>query len=131
MGLDMYLTGEKYFKGFDGPERRMEDGFEVERHILALGEWRKHPNLHGYIVELFANGVDDCEQIYLNAENLLQIIAAVKCENLPHTEGFFFGVSDLSEIQKREDEAILYAAHDWLKRDIEGVWKTIYYRACW
>jgi len=59
MGLDMFLHGEKYFWGHNG-KRPKEDGFEVKEHILELGYWRKHPNLHGYIVQTFADGKDEC-----------------------------------------------------------------------
>lgn len=59
MGLDMYLSGRKYLRyGND----QIEDGFRVEEKIVRLGYWRKHPNLHGYIVKTFADDVDECQQ---------------------------------------------------------------------
>ena len=68
MGLDMYLTGEKYFFAYPPEEARIphEDGFEVRSQILRLGYWRKHPNLHGYIVNNFADGEDNCQSIFLD-----------------------------------------------------------------
>jgi len=131
MGLDMYLVGEKYFTLFHGIARQLDEGFEVSEYLLNLGYWRKHPNLHGYIVENFANGDDECQRIYLSPENLLQIIAAVEADDLPHTEGFFFGESDLSRNQKDADTTIFRSAYSWLLKDIEGVWKSIYYQASW
>jgi len=99
MGLDMYLNGKAFlWTDWDKPENNLQrDGYRVREITLELGYWRKHPDLHGYIVETFAKGVDNCEEINLTAENMIQIIAAIKDRQLPHTEGFFFGASDGSE----------------------------------
>jgi hypothetical protein len=56
MGLDMYLTGEKFLM----TRNLEEDGFRLRSKTLELGYWRKHPNLHGYIVQTFADGTDEC-----------------------------------------------------------------------
>jgi hypothetical protein len=93
MGLDLYLTGEKFFMGSSGQNPR-ENGFRLRSKTLELGYWRKHPNLHGYIVETFAGGKDECQDIYLGgSERIRTIIAAIKARALPDTTGFFFGVS--------------------------------------
>jgi hypothetical protein len=123
MGLDMYLTGEKYFHS--RPEKRGQK--KAER--FDLGYWRKHPNLHGYIVEQFAGGEDDCREIELSADGIRQIIAAVEANELPETTGFFFGVSDGSE--KPDDLQIFREALAWLEEPEEGVWRSVSYRASW
>jgi len=114
MGLDMYLTGEKFFTGFDKP-RAQEDGFEVEAHTLKLGYWRKHPNLHGYIVTTFADGVDECQEINLGADDIRRIITAIEARELPHTEGFFFGASDDSKEERKRDVEVFTKALAWLE----------------
>ena len=131
MGLDMYLTGEKYFCAFPPDQARIahEDGFEVRSHILRLGYWRKHPNLHGYIVNNYADGEDKCQSIFLDEDNIEEIIAAITAETLPHTEGFFFGASDGTE--KDEDLKIFTAALAWLRTPEQGVFKSIHYQASW
>jgi hypothetical protein len=115
MGLDMYLQGRSYlYRNWENPSKNlMRDGYRVCEVMLELGYWRKHPNLHGYIVETFAGGIDECQEIPLNAESLIQIIAAIKEKQLPHTEGFFFGASDGSE--DVETIAIFEAALRWLE----------------
>jgi hypothetical protein len=128
MGLDMYLKGDKFFASYNG-NRPKEDGFEVSRHELQLGYWRKHPNLHGYIVQTFAEGKDECQDIDLSAENIEQIIKAVEDGILPPTTGFFFGASDGSE--KEEDLAIFKAALEWLNVKEKEVWRSVVYRASW
>lgn len=115
MGLDMYLEGKTYiWQDWNHPERnRTKDGFRLKGEILELGYWRKHPDLHGYIVENFADGIDDCKPIWLSADHLRQIIKAIKNKELPKTSGFFFGESDGSE--DAESIEIFEKALAWLE----------------
>ena len=131
MGLDMYLTGEKYLlTDYENPANNLtEDGFPLERKFVRLGHWRKHPNLHGFIVETFALGEDTCQQINLDTDDIERIIEAVTRDELPHTEGFFFGESDGSE--KSDDLRILKAALEWLRTPEVNVWRSVYYQASW
>lgn len=131
MGLDMYLTGEKYLlTDHENPDNnRSEDGFPLKGKLLRLGYWRKHPNLHGFIVNTFADGEDTCHQISLDADDIERIIEAVTRDDLPHTEGFFFGQSDGSE--KAEDLRILKAALEWLRTPESNIWRSIHYQASW
>jgi len=114
MGLDMYLEGHKYFwPDFKNHKNdRSEDEYRVSDITLDLGYWRKHPNLHGYIVKQFADGVDECQEIELDAVAIRDIIDAVKRNRLPATEGPFFGRSDGSE--REEDIRIFERALLWL-----------------
>jgi len=124
MGLDMYLTGEKYFRGPRNRGDRTSEQYD-------LGSWRKHPNLHGYIVNTFANGVDECQEIELFADRIKQIIRAVRDRQLPETTGFFFGTSDDSDSQVEEDVQIFEHALQWLETEEQGVWRSITYHASW
>ncbi len=125
MGLDMYLTGERYFHNRGWPPKRGQKKAE----LIDLGYWRKHPNLHGYIVEQFAGGEDDCRKIDLEADHIRQIIAAIEADQLPETTGFFFGTSDGSE--KPLDLQIFREALAWLEEPEDGVWRSITYQASW
>ncbi len=133
MGLDMYLDGQKYFwNNWDHPEKnRTEDGLCVKTINVELGYWRKHPNLHGYIVRTFANGKDECQEIALTADNLRQIIAAVKSRTLPETTGFFFGKSSISDEEIADDVAQLERAIAWIETEEEKVERDVIYRASW
>ncbi len=130
MGLDMYLKGRKMYSRWDDGCPK-DDDIPVSEVTLGIGYWRKHPNLHGYIVKEFADsGEDNCEPIYLNEENLLKIIDAIEKEQLPHTEGFFFGQSDGSE--KIEDLEIFKKAIEWLKLPKQKEFsKWVEYQASW
>jgi hypothetical protein len=133
MGLDMYLRGEKFFwTDWEKPaNNRMEDSFKVSSLELELGYWRKHPNLHGYIVQTFAGGKDECQKIELDQNRLHQLVVAIRENQLPLTEGFFFGVSEKSKKQDAEDLGILAKAIAWLGTEEKGVSRTVYYHASW
>lgn len=136
MGLDMNLFGRKTVMDWS-VDRPMEDGFPVAARTLELGYWRKHPNLHGYIVDNFADGVDECQEIYLYEDDLEDIIQAVQDDLLPYTEGFFFGVSPTKDQpeyneQKQEDIAILKKALDWLRENSNNKEsRSVIYQASW
>jgi hypothetical protein len=125
MGLDMYLTGTKIFRGGGRPTKRGQKKGE----LIDLGYWRKHPNLHGYIVEHFAGGKDECQEIGLHSDDLRQIIEAIEAEELPETSGFFFGNSDGTE--KENDLQIFRQALAWLEEPEGNVWRYVAYQASW
>jgi len=84
MGLDMYLFAKR---PGDSPDEREE-----------IAYWRKHPNLHGFIVSNFPhndpNAPDDnCVPFPLTDENLAAVQDAVRARKLEFTSGFFFGHS--------------------------------------
>jgi hypothetical protein len=142
MGLDMNLYGVKY------PERprfhtkpQKRGGAILHKEVYDLAYWRKHPDLHGWIVKEFANGIDECQDIHLSETALEQIIKAVKDDDLAHgTEGFFFGRSYQPgeadayysyKEQKREDLKQLRHALRWLKKQSEKYFNYVYYKASW
>jgi hypothetical protein len=151
VGLDQYLTGRKFLQSYRIPVPRMEDGFEVEEITVKLGYWRKHPNLHGYIVQNYgslprdADGdevegerLDDCRDIELSIEHIHDIINAIKEDELPFTEGFFFGKSytrddgEPYEQQKDEDLRLFSRAIAWLTTfEDEACWRSVSYKASW
>lgn len=133
MGLDMYLEGHEWSSGYG----ENIDGKPVRKKVVELGYWRKHPDLHGFIVQNFADGVDQCQEIELSVEQLQEILEANEKDRLPHTEGFFFGASQPED--KAETRKIIGAAIKWvLKRrrrpvKMGDVVTTRYavYRASW
>ena len=130
MGLDMYLTGERYFGAYT-PAFKPKPLPCLESEIYRLGYWRKHPNLHGYIVETFADGLDECQEIGLSEGNIIQIIGAVKARQLPHTVGFFFGESQGTDEEIQEDVSIFQSALDWMRVKDEEAERWVIYRASW
>lgn len=133
MGLDMYLRGEKSLSTWNDKNPRFEDDKRVCEVVVELGYWRKHPNLHGFIVNQFAEGVDECQPIELSEEDIEQILLAIDAKQLPETSGFFFGQSDDSEEQREVDRKIFKDALEWVRTRTpgSGEWKTVVYRASW
>lgn len=156
MGLDMYLTGSKYFvrdfkqpldleNGFDPNEGRPvdPDGDPIESTEHGLAYWRKHGPLHTYIVQAFAEGRDDCERIELGAEDLRSIARAVAANKLPgddQSEGFFFGSREIWA-ELRAEAKIHAERFEQAARWLEGSpryengspkqWRSVYYQASW
>jgi hypothetical protein len=129
MGLDMYLTGRTELWG--SGKAKDADGYKIDAVEVELAYWRKHPNLHGYIVETFAGGVDDCRPVLLDEDAILRILRAVENDELPHTEGFFFGTSEKSAAQMAEDVAVFEAALIWLKTERPNEIRSLRYEASW
>jgi hypothetical protein len=131
MGLDQYLSGKKYYwTNWENKEANIfEDGFRLKEQTYQIGYWRKHPDLHGFIIENFAEGVDECQEIELWDDAVKEIITAVKENKLPKTKGFFFGESDGSEAE--ETIKIFEKALDWKSKAEKGVSRSIVYRGSW
>ena len=62
----MYLDGVKFHSAYGKDENgntikvgrpKCKDGHDIKRSVIDLGYWRKHPDLHGYIVEKYADGM--------------------------------------------------------------------------
>jgi len=96
MGLDQYA---KAVKGLQN-----EDGEWDQQYELAY--WRKHPNLQGYMENLWrqngGEGVFNCEEVELQDTCLDELERTIKASKLPPTEGFFFG-PDSDEEYYNED----------------------------
>jgi hypothetical protein len=145
MGLDMYLEGRMYqwtnWKHPETDERR--HGKRVKEVTVELGYWRKHPDLHGFIVNAFADGKDECQDIELSKDDVEKIIEAIETDNLAHgTDGFFFGRSyqpgekdeySSYDQQKQSDVATFREALAWFaEQDADKKWsRSIVYRASW
>ena len=129
MGLDMFVreirTWEKRELGnfvqsvlksiynVNNPNPVEEEKFDINSFILRnptipvpyqLGEelcyWRKHPDLHGWMKNLFFDkgGITTSDFnhdiVFLTVEDVENLKTAIVEETLPKTSGFFFGDSD-------------------------------------
>jgi hypothetical protein len=121
MGLDMYLTAERYMsKYFDAEDQKKiadineifdiqgeEDGdYGAQSVIFKVAYWRKANAIHQWFVDNVQDGVDECQKAYVSREQLQtlldlckEIIASPKKgkEKLPTASGFFFGSTDYDE----------------------------------
>ena len=106
---------------------------------------RKHANLHGFIVKAFAEGVDECQRIHLDEEDLHNIIVALENDSLyedGEVTGFFFGRSYFPgekdeygsyEEQKARDIDLFTKARNWLMSNYskKDEYRSVYYQASW
>ena len=123
MGLDMYLEAERFNSqvcwktGEEIEDRPTRDGFYISCEILEMGVWRKHHNLHEYIVQTFAEGKDECQHIYLDAKDCRKIAEAILATDLGHK-------------LDREDNAKIFSnAAQWL--DSADWTRRVYYKSSW
>lgn len=123
MGLDMHA-----YKTKAKPEREVDFGTtnfdEQEIHY-----WRKHPNLHGWMENLYYQKGGqaqsfNCVNVELTKDDLLDLHIDINDDALPQTAGFFFGQTDGSE--KAGD---LEFVEEALKAIEEGY--AIYYCSWW
>ena len=126
MGLDMYLVGHHYNTAYkdDVPRPMLDNKYHIESMNVDLGYWRKHADLHGYIVD--------------------KIIKAIKNDELEKDhEGFFFGNSKaLGHYDKKEKDraiSILQRAKTFLQEGAKMMKESklymqpryVYYQASW
>ena len=132
MGLDMYLYRREYVSDWDF---KLEDENPKEREMyrsiveymgvdklpysptaqieLCVAYWRKANAIHGWFVNTLADGVDECQPINVDREdlqslhracnNVLMAPAGIKVEDvaatygLLPTRGFFFGSYEIDD----------------------------------
>lgn len=120
MGLDMYA-----FTTSKTPTRSVD--FKVT-DAQELHRWRKHPNLHGWMHDLYyAKGGTaefNCAPVVLTIEDIDRLENAIKAGNLPQTAGFFFGVTDGTECE--DDLEFIAKARAAIA---DGL--TVYYDSWW
>jgi len=153
MGLDMYLQAKKFHSTItrvDGEYKKklrpLVDGMPLAEETMELMYWRKNHWLHGWIVEEFANGVDECQPIHLTAEDAEKLAAkleewATDPDALAPTDGFFFGVRphedhyeewrDEYRAEAAAEAADIRRAIQWLKDAPDHEWRSLEYQASW
>ena len=125
MGLDMYLYLRKYescthwdkeypVKRVDFYPEDLTDMAEYheKRNFLSkytyyqIGYWRKANAVHSWFVQHCADGVDECQEIYVSLEKAKELRNTVdrvlECHEkseklLPTQDGFFFGSTEYDE----------------------------------
>jgi hypothetical protein len=93
MGLDMYLYKKTYVKnwGHMKPEELHEVTIKVNGDTRSdikpervsyiteeVGYWRKFNALHGWFVENYGSGEDNCQELYVGEEGLTELLKVLK-----------------------------------------------------
>jgi hypothetical protein len=98
MGLDMYA----YVAARAGQQQEYWESYVTETESSSVTKpreiayWRKHPNLHGWMEDLYRERGGESEmfngvELELTWEDLEQLEEDIKNGRLPSTTGFFFG----------------------------------------
>ena len=107
MGLDQYGTARK------GEPSTDEDGYTYYEDSMELAYWRKHPNLQGWMEELWRgkgnDGEFNCVDLELTLSDLDYLVQSLYESALPETAGFFFGTNSDDHYAEQDREFILSA----------------------
>ena len=126
MGLDMYAYATK------AKPNKEVDFSTTNFNEEELHYWRKHPNLHGWMHNLYeSKGGDkhsdfngDC--VVLTESDLDDLEHDIEQCDLPDTSGFFFGTSQNDDTEMKDDLEFVRKARTAIA---EG--KTVYYTSWW
>ena len=123
MGLDQYAVGRRGEKLTDA------EGYEYYNDNIELAYWRKHPNLQGFMQELYyekgGEGEFNCVDVELTLEDLDSLEATLDEEALPETAGFFFGANS-DEHYAQQDREFIREARAAIKQGY-----TVVYSSWW
>ena len=135
MGLDQYATARKgeprkvpqtwTTTDADGNEEEVVEYYNEWDDTIELAEWRKHPNLQGWMEQLWyekgGEGEFNCVDLELTLEDLDALEATLDEEELPETSGFFFGSNADDHYAEADREFIVQA-----RAAIKQGYKVIY-----
>jgi len=118
MGLDMYLTAKKYLSDYTPAEKDVKDqiseiyhpmfkaGMKVKEISFEAMYWRKANAIHKWFVDKCQDGVDECQETYVDVARLKELVDTCKIvladkekanTLLPPQSGFFFGSTDIDQ----------------------------------
>lgn len=111
MGLDQYANARR------GEAIVDDEGYTYYEDSMELAYWRKHPNLQGWMEELWhekgcPNDDGDgfnCVDLELTLEDLDALEKSLDDESLPETAGFFFGGNADDHYAEADREFIVQA----------------------
>lgn len=131
MGLDMYAYVARKGQSDEYWEQYGEDVSEDKKveKPRELAYWRKHPNLHGWMKQLWKHkGFDgdfNGDELELTWQDIEDLERAITHRQLPETTGFFFG-SDSDDQYYESDLAFVKAAKAELFLGLQ-----VFYNSSW
>lgn len=145
MGLDMYLNAKRFLWHNENElADTVSNAFpelgkaRVKEVTAELMYWRKANAIHKWFVDNVQDGVDECQESWVDREKLEQLLAVIEevladkekaGELLPPSAGFFFGSTKVDDWYWEDLERTRDGLRDLLARNLKG-W-DIYYRASW
>ena len=139
MGLDQYAVARKgkprtvkseyTYTAHDGNEHEDVEEYLEWDDTIELATWRKHPNLQGWMQNLYyekGGGEEfNCVDLELTLDDLNALEATLDEEELPETIGFFFG-SNADDHYAEADREFIVQARAAIKQGY-----TVVYSSWW
>ena len=123
MGLDQYATARR------GEAKTDDEGYTYYEDSMELAYWRKHPNLQGWMEELYhekgGSQEFNCVDLELTLGDLDALEESLDEEALPETAGFFFG-SNADDHYAEQDREFIREARAAIKQGY-----TVVYSSWW
>ena len=123
MGLDQYGLARR------GEPKTDDEGFTYYEDSMELAYWRTHPNLQGWMEDLYheKGGEEEfnCVDLELTLQDLDALEESLDEEALPETAGFFFG-TDSSDHYAEQDREFIREARAAIKQGY-----TVVYNSWW
>lgn len=160
MGLDMYLYKRTYVQNWEHNPPEQQHQIEVKKNGVVRNDikpnricyiteqvayWRKFNALHGWFVNECGGGIDECQNIYVEEDKLVELLETLKKvsdnftlakELLPPVQGFFFGGDEIDEYYKEDVNSTIKIIEELLKEHEQSKEYGLYsgdfeYRASW
>ena len=123
------VKSEYTYTDLDGTEHKGVEEYLEWDDSIELATWRKHPNLQGWMQELYyekgGEGEFNCVDVELTFEDLDALEATLDEEELPETVGFFFG-SNADDYYAEADREFIVQARAALKKGYK-----VFYSSWW
>jgi len=148
MGLDMYLTGERYVseyeRGMEQAAKSLSAAVEVTRYthqrpvtgiVVEVMYWRKANAIHAWFVDHVQGGEDKCRPHSVSAEDLAKLLALLDevladrehgPKKLEPRAGFFFGSTEVDEWYWQDVEQTAAVLREVLKWGDLSAWSFTY-----
>ncbi len=120
MGLSQRAMGYRGELVWNPVDEEMEPA-----ETIYLSEWNKHPNLHGFMQNLYGEGDIGGVIVKLEPEDIDELEKRINENSLPETKGFFFG-ENADEYYAEQDRKFIADARKAIK---DGY--SISYYSCW
>ena len=123
------VKSEYTYTDHDGNEHKGVEEYLEWDDTIELASWRKHPNLQGWMQELYyekgGEGEFNCVDVELTLEDLDALEASLDGADLPKTVGFFFG-QDSDDHYAEQDREFIREARAAIKQGY-----TVVYNSWW
>jgi hypothetical protein len=110
-----------------GESKTDEEGYEYYEDSMELAYWRKHPNLQGWMENLWRvkgnEGEFNCVDLELTLNDLDNLEKSLDNEALPETVGFFFG-ADADDHYAEADREFIVQARAAIKQGYKVIYSS-------